>query len=347
LINLHLPGPPSRTDALVIPNSSYGTAPPFSITAIEDLKRAVRETPENGYNAVRLSRLSRTLEPPYVSVLFWDTTVDRHPGDQFSAERFLAAFKAEPQEGNSDFERLLRRFSDKFPSSSIPKECYGFLKASTCDTRASHDAADAFVVAHLRRFLSKSCLVALVEDEGEKLDSWRWEIWKRVFSATSMTDPAVFRVAQRIREGCVRRGHVGKFMHLWESLLHGSSWGSLQDFRELQLALCHLAFGESSDGGGKFQNLVDRWLSYRRVRRVHFLLVQEIGRTLALTKDFGFLASCLSGIPTSDERVWVLEGAKKLFEENGNGKGFIDWALNWPVGSLEEIRALLKDMSCC
>lgn len=74
--------------------------------------------------------------------------------------------------------------------------------------------------------------------------------------------------------------------------------------------------------------------------------MQEVGRTLALTEDFDFLANCVAQIPTS-RRADILKGGKKKFEEKGNVKGFVDWALNWRVGSLEEMRELLRQMSGC
>jgi hypothetical protein len=301
-----------------------------------------------------MSENFRNLETPYPHRYhLWDKMVYRYP-DQISAERFLAAFKNYSNlypdhylKRHSDYDILLRLFSYKFPSSPIPKERYRFLDHAI---RNDSNLADHFVVHHIIEFCISSSLYEIFEDEGpeKKSDSWCSGIWSRIFNSTlySKSTEGSLCLSRRIREGCVRRGDMGELVAFWERWVPLTWRGVLyQDFRQLQLALCKLNVGDGRHGRREFESLVVDWCR-RGFGTVHYLLVEEIGRTLASTEDFDLLADCMKWIPTS-EIAGVLKGAKKVFEEKGNVKGFVDWASNWPVMSLGEMHELLREMSRC
>jgi hypothetical protein len=227
---------------------SHRALPPLVMT-VEELKRAVLESPDNADYLVQLLQTHSDASLTFGTGDFWRVVVDGYQGNHVSAEKLLAVLR-ERVELSLSLRRLHFLFSYKFPSTSIPKYWYRFP-----DTELP-GSAQSILVYHIRAFPASSSLIEIVEDKVEIPDGDRLDIWKAVFDHIAVNRDSL-KLARRVLEYYAgeERLNFPRFLSLWEKSFYLRESGEFGKFRRLQEALCHLCEGRMK----KFVEWVSLW----------------------------------------------------------------------------------------
>jgi hypothetical protein len=246
----------------------------------------------------------------------------------------LAAFNPGSTHPGRTFGILLIRFSDKFPSSSIPKRWYRL--------QFHYSEADFFVIHHIKRYPTTSCFIDMVEDEKETSEARRSYIWERIFLGIAV-DTGALSLAQRLRESYRRRGQLRtNYLNLWTSLCGKLQENVFYSFStqlliEFQLELCYLDIGAENIN---LEGMIEKWSKVGLVAPFFWECMQAFGKKLAMEGNSGSLARWYGWIPEGFAREKFLRGAEDGFKKLGCDKGFIRLALD--LDSYDEMREVLK-----
>jgi hypothetical protein len=318
-----------------VSDTGYDTRPLSVFSPIEDLKRAVLE---NTDNADRVALLCNAVSGRWTREMrsFWTALVENYQSGEHSAQKLLAALRTSIGHFPPFLRALHSLFSDKFPSSSIPKDWYRLRNWAY-----SIWEAESFFVRHVQRFPTTSSLIDIFEDEMEAKHYYAWNpVWKKVFLNIEIGAGAL-SLAERVRESYGRRGWLLGLINVWGSLA-GTQWlsDSRRFFVEFQESLCYLWRGYSYST----EMVIEKWGEGRADPTLFDTCVHSLGKGLALKGDLGNLAKCYV-VMEKGSSAWgqFMQGAEEGFKNVGHDKGFLRLALE--LDSYKGMKGVLEYLS--
>jgi hypothetical protein len=320
----------------ILTTGSPTPAPPVSV--IEDLKQAVLKNPKNADHVVQLSRAFTVGNSEGASCLLWLTMVDNYQGDKEGlADILLATLRANsgPSSVDSALLRLHEIFSNRFPSSSIPKDTYHLLRQA----RSLLDA-ERFLIDHLQGFCTRSSLIDMTENEMDPSYPICLHIWEPVFLRIPINSDILI-LAERLRKSHSKWCTLPEYVRLWERLVR-KELDSLerQLFVEFQEALTQMGMRTGVtrvvERWGKVPRVV--WFLEECVRALGKMLALSI-RTLDLVEWYGLIVDHAPHIRES-----FIRGLAEGFQERGYDKGLIKFALHMDSGGMRDVLNFLLSL---